>query len=330
VEDPAVRPALFLLGIVACSRPAALARKPAVESGVAATSSAPSIATADTATVDLPLALHSQLYVEQDATIYARSAGVVESILVDLGSRVTTGQRLGRLESTDQRIALDQAREKFANARQVAQRQRALKAGGFITDAEAEQMELEYRQAQLQLKKAQRDFELTNIVAPFPGVVTGRSARPHRLVNSGDSLFRITSLGPVLATVHVPETSSTGMTVGTQAEVVGLDGSKVAARVIRAAPVLDPASGTREIVLQLTGKSERLIPGSSVTVRLGSERRQVVAIPRAAVAADGYALVWADEKTTLRAITLGSEIDHERVEVVSGLSAGEKIVSNSP
>jgi RND family efflux transporter MFP subunit len=330
VEDSTMTRPVFLLFVLACSGQTASRGKPAVETASLTPSSAPSIATADTATVDLPLALHSQLYVEHDATVYARSAGVVESILVDLGSRVTPGQHMARLESTDQRIALDQAQEQFSNARQMVQRQRTLKAGGFITQADSERVELEFREAELGLKKAQRDYDLTIIVAPFAGVVTSRSARSQRLVNPGDSLFRVTGLRPVLAAVHVPETSAAKIDVGTVATVVALDGSEAPARVIRAAPVLDPASGTREIILQLTGSQARLIPGSNVTVRLGSERRQVVAVPRNAVAPDGYALVWANDKTTLRAVTLGSAIDDERIEVVSGLSAGEKIVRNGP
>jgi RND family efflux transporter MFP subunit len=320
----------LLLCIVACTRQP-VSRPPSVaETGSVATASDPAYATVDTATVESPLSLHSQLYVEHDAIVYARSAGIVESILVDLGGRVSPGQKLARLESADQSIALDQAREKFTNAQQMVVRQRALKSQGFVTAADSERVELEYREAELGLKKAQRDYDLTIVVAPFGGVVTSRAARAQRLVKSGDSLFRVTALRPVLAAVHVPETSATGIQVGAQAEVVGADGSKAPARVIRAAPVLDPASGTREVILQLSGSGARFLPGSSVTVRMGAQRRQVVAIPRSAVAADGYALVWADNKATLRQITLGSDLDGDRIEVVSGLSAGEKIARNGP
>ena len=319
----------LLLLVAGCSS-SAVPGKPAVETGSLASPPPGALATADSTTVELPLALHSQLYVEHDATVYARSAGIVESILVDLGRRVGAGQPLAKLESTDQSIALAQAQERFRNARQMLQRQQTLKAGGFITQADSEQVDLQYREAELALKKAQRDYDLTIIVAPFAGVVTSRSARPRRLVNPGDSLFRVTALTPVLAAVHVPETSAASSAVGTRAEVVGLDGTKVPARVIRAAPVLDPASGTREVILQLTQSTPSLLPGSNVTVRLGTERRHVLAIPRTAVAPDGYALVWAGDRTTLRAVTLGSEIDGDRIEVVSGLSAGEKLIRNGP
>jgi hypothetical protein len=93
--------------------------------------------------------------------------------------------------------------------------------------------------------------------------------------------------------------------------------------------VLDAASGTREIVVQLAPGSAAT-PGSSVTVQLGAERRRVVSIPRAAVAKDGYTLVWDDNRTTLRAVTLGADLDAGRVEVLSGIAAGEKVVQAAP
>jgi RND family efflux transporter MFP subunit len=213
----------------------------------------------------------------------------------------------------------------------LVERQRALKTAGVVTQADSEQVEFEHREAMLGLRKAQRDYDLTRIVAPFTGVVTGRTARIGRLVGSGDSLFRLTALRPILAAVRVPEASAAGIAVGTEAEVVGLGGATSRAKVIRASPIVDAGSGTREMILQLiTAGGPRLTPGTSVTVRLGSQRRQVVAIPRTAVADDGYALVWADDRTTLRPLTLGSELEGDRIEVLSGLAPGEKVVRTAP
>jgi RND family efflux transporter MFP subunit len=299
------------------------------ETGTLGGTSDASIASADTSTVRIRLSLPSQLYVERDAAIYSRSPGVVESITVDLGSRVSTGQSLARLESTDQRIALAQAEEKFANTRQTVERQRALKAAGVVTVADSERVEFEHREAMLRLRQAQRDLDLTRIVAPFAGVVTGRKARLHRLVNAGDTLFRLTALGPVLAIVHVPEATTEGIAIGAGADVVGQGGVTARARIIRASPMIDAASGTREVILQL-GAGHRLTPGSSVTVRLGSESRHVITIPRTAVDDEGYALVWSNDRTTLRALTLGSEVAGDRVEVRSGLVPGEKVIRNRP
>lgn len=295
----------------------------------AATVALPELVTADTATVEAPLSLPAQLWVEHDAIVFARSSGVVESLLVDLGRRVTAGQTLARLESVDQGIALAQARDRFANAEQRAKRERALRSAGVVTRADAEQVEYEYREAELGRKKAQREYDLTRIVAPFDGVITARSARIGRLVAAGDTLFRLTALAPLLASVRVPEASAFGLRLGDETGVVGPRGQRARARVVRASPIVDAASGTREVVLRVAPRSG-LMPGASVTVRLGAERRRVVAVPRSAVGPEGYALVWDDHRTTLRAVTLGSALSGDRVEVVSGLTAGEQVVASGP
>ena len=78
--------------------------------------------------------------------------------LADLGTRVSAGQPLARLESADQRIALAQAQEKFDNTQQSVERQRALKMAGVVTVADSERVEFEHREALLELRKAQRDL----------------------------------------------------------------------------------------------------------------------------------------------------------------------------
>jgi len=330
VEDMGLKPASLLILAVACNGAPERESSPAIETGSLGATPTTDLATADTTTVNLPIVLSSQLYVEHDATIYARSPGIVESILVDLGSQVAAGQPLARLESADQQIALAQAREKFAITRQMVERQRELKAAGVVTQADSERVEFEHREAVLALRQAQRDYDLTRILAPFKGVVTRRTTRLHQLVGPGDSLFRLTALKPVLAAIHVPEASAGKIGVGAEAQVIGLDGSKARARVIRASPVMDAASGTREMILQLDAGGPRLTPGSSVRVQLDSEPRQVVTIPRTAVDQHGYALVWAEDKTILRPLQLGSQVSGDRVEVVSGLTPGEKVLRIAP
>jgi RND family efflux transporter MFP subunit len=327
------RPALAwcatIMALGCGKEPAARSGAHALESAASSAVDDSSLVMADTATLQTPLELSAQLYVEHDATIYARSSGIVQAIHVDLGTRVIEGQQLARLESADQQIALAQADERLGNSRLNLDRQRALKTAGVVTEADSERVEFEHREALLAHRKALRDLDLTRITAPFPGVVTARRARIHRLVNAGDTLFRVTALGPILAGVHVPEALAASLPIGAEAEITGIRGVTAGARIIRASPTIDPASGTREMILQLS-KASHLTPGSSVTVRLGSEPRRVVTIPRTAVDEEGYALVWSAEGATPRPLTLGSEVPGDRVEVVAGLAPGEKVVRDRP
>lgn len=290
---------------------------------------AANLMTADTATVAIPLSLTSQLYVEHDAVVAARTSGTVRQVSADLGSRVEPGQLLAQLEDVDQEIALAQAEVGNANAEQQVVRIRALTASGAATVADSEAAEFKFREAGLALRKARREAELTRITAPFAGVVTSRTARVGRLVSPGDTLFRVTALNPLLAQVRVPESGASGIRTGSTAQVIGPGGAGAEARVIRASPAIDAGSGTREVVIELAPGS-RMAPGSSVTVRVGSERRRVVAVPRKAVAQEGYVLVFEHGRGTLRSVTLGAELDDGRVEVISGLAPGEKLVPPEP
>lgn len=281
--------------------------------------------TVDTATVQVPLQLPAQLYVEHDAVVVARAQGTIDSLLVELGDHVSAGQLLARLESVDQEIALANADAAYDNLTRVATRARALTKSGGATSADSEQVEYQLRQADIARRKARRDLELTRVVAPFEGLVTERSVRPHRFVGVGDTLFRVTESAPLLARIRVPEASAQSVHVGDAATVIGSSGQRAGATIVHAAPVLDPASGTREMVLRIARGDRELVPGANVTIALGRQRRRVVFVPRAAIAPEGYAVVIENGRSTLRPVTLGADVGGGRVEVVSGLSPGERL-----
>ena len=279
----------------------------------------------DTATVRLPLELTAQLYVEHDAVVVARSAGTIDGLYAELGDRVSAGQLLARLESTDQGIALAGADAAFESMTRTAARTRLLKQGGGATAADSEQVEFQLRQADVQRRKALRDVELTRVAAPFAGVVTARLARPRRFVEVGDTLFRVTESAPLFARVRVPEMGARQLRVGDTAAVTTGTGFDYAARIVHTAPFVEPGSGTREVVLQITRPAGALLAGSSVTVRLGREPRHVVTAPREAIAPDGYAVVVDNGRSTLRPVTIGRDVGNGRVEILSGLASGERL-----
>ena len=319
-------PALAVSVAVACGSEARSASSqqagaPQRPGGVSATAEF----TVDTVTVQLPLELPTQLYVEHDAVVVARSPGTIDSLFADLGDHVSAGQTLARLESAEQEIALASAEAAYENFGRAAARARALTKSGGATAADSEQVEFQLRQSEIARRKARRDLELTRIIAPFEGVVTSRSARPRRFVAVGDTLFRVTEQAPLFARVRVPEVSARRIRVGDGATVVASSAENMSATIVHTAPFVDAASGTREVVLRVAGSRPDLLAGSSVVVRLGHEARRALSVPREAIAAEGYAIVVEHGRSTLRPVTIGRDLGGGRVEVVSGLSAGERL-----
>ena len=318
-----IRLAALRVAVAACACTACSSRVTNESPGTAAAPDTAGLLVAE-ANVNAPIELPSQLYVEHDAAIVARSAGVVDSVLVDLGARVAGGAPLARLESIDQELAASQADAAYENAGRLVNRARVMTKAGGTTVADSEQVEYQYRQTDLLRRKARRDLELTRISAPFAGIVAARYARPGRSVSAGDTLFRVTEAGPLLARVRVPESGSAGVRIGDRATIVGVSGATAAATVLHAAPAYDAASGTREVVLRLTS-ANAFLPGASVTVRLGTQQRRVVTVPREAVSTEGFVLVMENGRTALRPVTVGADVGGGRVEVLNGLASGERV-----
>jgi membrane fusion protein, multidrug efflux system len=281
--------------------------------------------TVDTVTVRLPLELPTQLYVEHDAVVVARSAGTIDSLFAELGDRVSAGQTLARLESGEQEIALASAQAAYDNLARTAARERALTKSGGATAADSEQVEFQLRQSEIARRKASRDLELTRIAAPFDGIVTARSARPRRFVSVGDTLFRVTEPSPLFARVRAPEGSARGLRIGDAATIVASSGGTIAAKIVHMAPFIDAASGTREVVLEVVGAPAGIPAGSSVVVRVGHEARRAISVSRDAIAAEGYVVVVDNGRTTLRPVTIGRDLGGGKVEVMSGLTPGERL-----
>lgn len=280
----------------------------------------------DTATVRIPLLLPAQLYVEHDAAVVARTAGTVDSIFVELGDQVVAGQKLARLESAEQEIALANAEAAYDNHVLIAARARSLTRSGGTTAADSEQVEFQLRQAEIARRQARRDMELTLVTAPFNGVVSARAVRPSRFVAPGDTLFRVTESEPLFARIRVPEASVSLVRRGETAAVIASTGEGAPATIIHAAPIIDAGSGTREFVLRVARSRDNLRAGANVMVRVGRDRRRVVVVSREAIAPEGYALVLDNGRSTMRAVVLGSALEGNRVEVLSGLSPGERLV----
>ena len=281
--------------------------------------------TVEAVTVQLPLELQSQLYVEHDAVVVARSSGTIDSVFAELGDRVSAGQVLARLESVDQEIALASAEAAHENLGRMAARARVLTKSGGATAADSEQVELQLRQSEIARRKARRDLELTRVTAPFTGVVTTRMARPRRFVALGDTLFRVTEPAPLFARIRVPEASGRRLHIGDAATILAPSGATTSGAIVHAAPLIDAGSGTREVVLKVSGAPSEFLAGSSVTVRVGREARSALSVPREAIAPEGYALVVENGRSTLRTVTVGRDLGGGRVEIVSGLSVGERL-----
>lgn len=313
--------AVLLIGLTtACSsKPDAAA----AASGRAASATGEFV-TVESTTVTLPLLLPAQLYVERDAVIAVRSAGVLRTLPVDLGASVQAGQELGRVDDDAQRLAQSRATVILERAKQVAWRAREMRGSNNIPVSEAEDAEFALREAEVNKREADLALERTTLLAPFDGVVTGRFVQPGRLLAVNDTVLRLTARGPYLARIRLPEEVAGALRVGAAVPVRLGSGGAARGTVSRLSPAIDAASGTREAIVRVEGNGRELMPGLAATVEVPRGTKRQLTVPLTAVTSDGYVVVQRERGTVMRPVVIGDTLG-DRVEIRGGLSAGERI-----
>jgi multidrug efflux pump subunit AcrA (membrane-fusion protein) len=173
------------------------------------------------------------------------------------------------------------------------------------------------------------------VKAPFDGVITLRNVDVGALVNAGNTLlFRVAQTGTLRAYLNVPQTNAGSIRIGQPARlrISSLPGREFPGTVARTANSLDPTSRTMLVEVQVPNANGALLPGMYAQVDLSSARTDPpLLVPGDAliVREDGtqVAVIRPDHTVHLQKIVVGRDLG-ARLEVLSGLQAGDMIVAN--
>jgi RND family efflux transporter MFP subunit len=177
-----------------------------------------------------------------------------------------------------------------------------------------------------QLSAARTMLGYTRLQAPFAGVVTARMADPGTLASPGVPLLQVDRAGSLqlqaaldeslIATVHK------GMKV--QVAIHVANSSVLTGTVVEILPAADPSSHSFLVKIDLPA-AKTAHAGMYGSVEFADGTRQAILIPRSAVVMRGsLACAYALDRQ-LRQLTLGAA-QGNLVEVLSGISAGEKLI----
>lgn len=200
----------------------------------------------------------------------------------------------------------------------------------------AAEQELEVAQASQKQVAALSDY--TRITAPFTGVITNRYADTGALVAAGTSssaqaiaVVRIAQVSVLRLVLPIPESIAAQIHLGDPVKVhVQALNQNIQGKVSRFANSLDLQTRTMETEIDCENRDGRLMPGMyTETVLSLQEKKNVLTIPlQAAVRNSDDASVLAVNSRNIleeRHVKLGLE-DNARVEVLSGLREGERVV----
>jgi membrane fusion protein, heavy metal efflux system len=304
--------------------------------------------------VTVPGTVTSNAY--RDTKVNALVGGIVREVRVELGADVRRGQALAVIFSND--LAEAQMRYLSLRAMLQADEQKLARTQNLTEIGAASRQELEEVTAvhsaratevaaaaqRLQLlglgrSQIERLTEPSQIVsevtvaAPADGAVIARSLNVGQVVAAGQELFVVTDLSTVWVIGDLYEKDFAAVRVGTSAavRVPTSEASAIRGRVAYIDPRVDPATRTAKVRVEVPNRGElRLGMFTEVTFEASSAATRLV-IPRAAVQAIGqrnvvYVATEDEGRFQERTVRLGAAAG-DTVEVLEGLSAGERVVS---
>jgi len=195
--------------------------------------------------------------------------GVLARVAVDRGDVVRKGQVVATLQSGVEAaaVALSQARVEFAQRK--VERNEALHEKQLISAQERDEMVTEARLHEEELKKDKESLKLRTIVSPLDGVVVERRLAPGELIRAEKSVvLRLAQLHPLNIEVIAPAPLFGSVRVGTVGNVSlapFLPGVH-AAKVVVVDRLIDAASGTFGVRLQLPNPSYKIPAGIKCSV----------------------------------------------------------------
>jgi membrane fusion protein (multidrug efflux system) len=288
--------------------------------------------------------------------------GRLEAVFVRMGDRVNRGQRIAKIEdreileqlkqaeaSSDVSSATIRQREadlKFAQTNLDRSRnlnERQLIPKQTLDDAEARyqaaaaQVDLaraQYAQAQARLDELKINLANTLVTSPVNGFIGKRTLDPGAWVTPNSDFISVVDIGVVRLVANIVEKDLRRVSAGQPASVTvdAFPDERFGGRIARVSPVLDPATRTAQIEVEISNSQFRLKPGMYAKVEFTVERHEnaLIVPANAVVDYEGKRGVFVPggegDQAHFQPIETGL-IAQDRIEIVSGLAEGDKVVT---
>ena len=297
--------------------------------------------------VQLPVKLgaNGNIAAWQEASIGSEANGLrLLEVRVGVGDSVLAGQLLAVFAAESIVADVAQVRatlmEAQANAQEAngnAERARTLKATGALSEQQINQYQTAEQTAKARVDAAKASLEVqqlrlkhTRVLAPDSGIISARSATVGAVLGSGVELFRLIRKGRLEWRAEVTSAELARLGVGTPATVTTASGTQVKGRVRVIAPTVDPLTRAALVYVDLPNPPASVKAGMFAKGEFDLGISGALTVPQTSVVVrDGFTYVYklgADSRVSRSKVQTGRSLG-ERIEIVSGLDAGVRMVA---
>ena len=282
--------------------------------------------------VDLTFPAESLVEAVQQATVGAQVAGRVLEVKADAGQTVKKGDLLMRIDAREAAEAARAAEAQYANARVSYERTKSLVGQKFMSAAALDKAKADFDAAAANRSAAGASQSHATIVAPMAGIVARRHAELGDMAMPGSPLFTIYQPGSLRVTASIPQYRLKEMRGVATARVEFPELVKWFDAVkVQLLPTADAATHVSQVRVTLPDVPEAT-PGMFARVHFVTGRADKLTVPAAAVVRRGEGaavyLQLPDGRLSLRQFRWGDAVGQGEIEVLAGLAAGDRVVTD--
>jgi membrane fusion protein (multidrug efflux system) len=269
----------------------------------------------------------------QRAQLAAKLMGAIEEMPITLGQTVRAGDLLVKISAGEITARLAQAQAQLNVARRDLARERELLPKGASTADMVRGLEDRLTASEAMVREAEVMLGYAEIRAPFDGVIARKSAHPGDLAAPGMVLLEVEGTADFQVEVAVPDSLAAGLARGTPLTVelpaAGLTFTGAVAELSSAAD-----TQTRSVLAKISVPAGTVVrSGEFARVGVPGNPVPTLLVPATALSPLGQMervfVSGTDHRALLRLVKSGP-VRGERVEILSGLDAGERVVVNPP
>jgi len=295
-----------------------------------ATAQAPQVVTLQSREVDLSYPAESVVEAVRQATVAAQVSGRIVDVRTDAGRRVKAGEVLLRIDAREAAEGVAGAQAQLAQAKANFDRTRNLFERKFISGAALDKAAADLKSARAAAGQAGAGLSHATATAPLSGIVAQRHVELGEMAAPGKPLVTVFDPKGLRVIASVPQYKLAGLRGASRAKVEFPETGKwIDAARVEVLPTLDANTHTVTARVYLPDDASGVVPGMAARVHFVIGRALKLTVPPQAVVRRGEVsavyVLDASGAPRLRQVRLGEAVAGGELEVMAGLSAGDKV-----
>jgi len=284
------------------------------------------------------LEVQGNINTKENLIIYPQFSGILNTVNVVAGQKVSKGQVLGTIDDGGLSQQLAQIETQLALAKTTFERQKRLwdqKIGSEIQYLQAQTNMISQQKAVSQMKA---QLAKTRIIAPFSGVIDELITEKGQVVGPGQGLMRIVNLNNMFVSTTVPESYIGKLKVGTVVNVyLASLGKTCVGKIRQVANNINPNNRSFGIEVSVPNTENLLRPNQVAKLKIiDYTNANAVVVPSNVIQVDGNGDQFVFEATSIKdktavakkVIVKVGKTSENFTEILSGLEPKTIVVSD--